>query len=102
MTGSAPDHPLLSARQLDDMGVAVGAYPRILTAAAITGMQTALGALRESLDSGPIIDRPDLLVSFDEINDLRELLQLRQLEGRSLSAAGRERKYGAGYAKAAK
>lgn len=97
-----PTTPLLSARQLEDMGVAVVTYPRILTAAAIKGMHNALGALRESLDSGAVIDRPDLLVSFDEINDLMGLPKLRELEARYLSAGERERKYGKAAASAAK
>ncbi len=76
------------------MGVAVVTYPRILTVAAIRGMQNALGVLRQSLDEGRVIDRPDLLVSFDELNDLMGLAQLRELEDRHLLAADRERKYG--------
>ncbi|HYM72198.1 MAG TPA: oxaloacetate decarboxylase, partial [Stellaceae bacterium] len=89
-----PTTPLLSARQLEDMGVAVVTYPRILTAAAIRGMQNALSVLGESLREGEIIDRPDLLVSFDEINNLMGLPHLRALEDRHLSAEDRERKYG--------
>lgn len=79
---------------LEDMGVAVVTYPRILTAAAIKGMQNALSVLGQSLERGEVIDRPDLLVSFDEINTLMGLPQLRALEERHLSAEDRERKYG--------
>ena len=57
-------------------------------------MQNALSVLSESLETGIVIDRPDLLVSFDEINSLMGLPQLRQLEERHLLAADRERKYG--------
>lgn len=57
-------------------------------------MQNALSVLGESLREGKIIDRPDLLVSFDEINTLMGLSQLRELENRHLSAEDRERKYG--------
>jgi 2-methylisocitrate lyase-like PEP mutase family enzyme len=60
----------------------------------IRGMTNALAALGESLEEGRVVDRPDLLVSFDEINTLMGLPQLRELEGRYLSAADRERKYG--------
>ena len=74
------------------MGVAVVTYPHILTA--IRGIQNALGVLRQSLDEGRVIDRPDLLVSFDEPNDLMGLALLRKLEDRHLLAADRERKYG--------
>jgi 2-methylisocitrate lyase-like PEP mutase family enzyme len=91
---SRPTTPLLSARQLEDIGVAVVTYPRMLTAAAIRGMANALAALGGSLAEGRVVERPDLLVSFDEINTLMGLPQLREIEGRYLSAAERERKYG--------
>jgi hypothetical protein len=99
VSGSLAESEMPSpGQQLRDLieapDVAIVTYPRILTAAAIKGIQNALGALRESLDAGEVIDRPDLLVSFDEINNLMGLPQLRELEGRHLSAADRERKYG--------
>ena len=62
--------PLLSAAQLQDLGVAVVIYPRTLTACAIRGMQTGLSLLKESLDSGQVVDRPEALVSFEELNEL--------------------------------
>ena len=80
--------------ELEDMGVAVVTYPRILTAAAIKGMQNALDVLGQSLREERVIDRPDLLVSFDEINTLMGLPGLRELEARHLSAEDKERKYG--------
>src|SRR5215467_15889773 len=49
--------PLLSARQLQDLGVAVVIYPRLLTAAAIQGMNNALTAFQEMLSSGKVVDR---------------------------------------------
>ncbi|HEV2188545.1 MAG TPA: hypothetical protein VGR70_15150 [Stellaceae bacterium] len=57
-------------------------------------MQNALGVLRRSLGEERVIDRPDLLVSFDEINDPMGLPELGKLEDRHLLAADRERKYG--------
>ncbi|MBV8353735.1 MAG: isocitrate lyase/PEP mutase family protein, partial [Candidatus Eremiobacteraeota bacterium] len=60
--------PLLSAKQLEDMGVAAVILPRMLTAAAIKGMQNAFDAYAESLASGKPLDRPDLLVGFEELN----------------------------------
>ena len=43
-------------------------------------MQNAPGVLRESLNVGAVVDRPDLPVSFDEINNLMGFpgLQMRQ------------------------
>src|ERR1700675_2649533 len=40
--------PLLSARQLQDLGVAVVIYPRLLTAAALMGMRNGLDLLKQS------------------------------------------------------
>jgi 2-methylisocitrate lyase-like PEP mutase family enzyme len=77
-----PTTPLLSARQLEDMGVKAVSYPRMLTAAAIQGMKNALTVLQQSLDQGTVIDRPDLLVSFGELNDLMGLPQIKALEAR--------------------
>jgi 2-methylisocitrate lyase-like PEP mutase family enzyme len=77
-----PTTPLLSAAQLEDMGVKAVSYPRMLTAAAIQGMKNALGVLQQSLEQGVVLDRPDLLVSFGELNDLMGLPQIKALEKR--------------------
>jgi 2-methylisocitrate lyase-like PEP mutase family enzyme len=74
--------PLLSARQLQELGVAVVIYPRLLTAAAIQGMNNALAAFGQMLSSGEVVDRPDLLVSFEELNDLVGMAELQRLERR--------------------
>jgi 2-methylisocitrate lyase-like PEP mutase family enzyme len=81
-----PTTPLLSVRQLEDMGVKAVSFPRLLTAAAIQGMKNALAVLGQSIDEGRVIDRPDLLVPFGELNELMGLGQLRSLE-RSFGAA---------------
>jgi 2-methylisocitrate lyase-like PEP mutase family enzyme len=85
--------PLLSARQLQDIGVAAVIYPRLLTAASIQGMKNALVALGESLRTGEIVDRPDLLVSFEELNDLVGIAELERLEQRHLTSEQFRRKY---------
>ena len=54
-----PTTPLLSARELQDVGVAVASYPRLLTSAAIMGMRNALGVLKQSIEEGRVIERPD-------------------------------------------
>jgi 2-methylisocitrate lyase-like PEP mutase family enzyme len=74
--------PLLSARQLQELGVAAVIYPRLLTAAAVQGMQTALAELARSLTSGEVVDRPDLLVSFERLNELTGIASLHDLEER--------------------
>ena len=85
--------PLLSARQLQELGVAVIIYPRLLTAAAVRGMKNAIAALHESLHSGNVVDRPDLLVPFEELNALVGMEELDQLEQRYLTADQLRQKY---------
>ena len=75
-----PTTPLLSARQLEDMGVKTVSYPRMLTAAAIQGMKNALEVFAQSLAEERVIDRPDLLVSFGELNRLMGIEQLQDLQ----------------------
>jgi 2-methylisocitrate lyase-like PEP mutase family enzyme len=85
--------PLLSARQLQDLGVAVVIYPRLLTAASVQGMKNAIAALHETLRSGEPVERPDLLVSFDELNALVGFDELKRIERRYLTAEQFKRKY---------
>jgi 2-methylisocitrate lyase-like PEP mutase family enzyme len=47
-----PTTPLLSTRQLEDMGVKAVSFPRLLTAAAIQGMKNALAVLGQSIEEG--------------------------------------------------
>ncbi|MBO9100991.1 MULTISPECIES: isocitrate lyase/PEP mutase family protein [unclassified Rhizobium] len=72
--------PLLSARQLEDMGVKAVSYPRMLTAAAIQGMKNALDVFGQSIREERVIERPDLLVPFDELNDLMGMTHLEELQ----------------------
>jgi 2-methylisocitrate lyase-like PEP mutase family enzyme len=74
--------PLLSTKQLEGLGAAAVIFPRLLTAAAVQGMKMALAALRQSLESGEVVDRPDLLVSFEEINRLTGGDELQRLSMR--------------------
>src|SRR5450755_1438537 len=86
--------PLLSARQLQDLGVAVVIYPRMLTACALMGMKRGLELLQQSLDSGEVVDRPDALVSFEELHEIMGMEAIEDLEQRFLTAAQLESKYG--------
>src|SRR2546425_8339990 len=65
--------PLLSAAQLQALGVAVVIYPRLLTACALRGMQQGLTLLEQSVRTGEVVDRPDALVSFEELHDIMGL-----------------------------
>jgi 2-methylisocitrate lyase-like PEP mutase family enzyme len=88
--------PLLSAAQLQDLGVAVVIYPRMLTACALMGMKRGLELLHESLASGNVVDRPDALVSFEELHDIMGMEEIEDLEQRFLTAEQLETKYGRG------
>ena len=85
--------PLLSARQLQELGVAAVIYPRLLTACALKGMKTGLELLAKSVDTGQVVDRPDVLVSFEELNQIMGMGQVQDLERQFLTAAQLEAKY---------
>jgi 2-methylisocitrate lyase-like PEP mutase family enzyme len=90
--------PLLSAAQLQDLGVAVVIYPRLLTACAVMGMQRGLELLQQSVDSGKVVDRPDALVSFEVLHDILGMHEIEAMEQRFLTTDQLEAKYGAGKA----
>jgi 2-methylisocitrate lyase-like PEP mutase family enzyme len=78
--------PLLSARRLEQLGTAAMIVPRLLTAAAVRGMQQGLRALQESLESIDIIEREELTVSFEELNELVGLAEIQEIEQRFVRA----------------
>ncbi len=86
--------PLLSAAQLQALGVAVVIYPRMLTACALKGMENGLAHLRQSLDTGEVVDRPEALVSFEELNAIMGMSEIEDLERRFLTESQRKAKYG--------
>jgi 2-methylisocitrate lyase-like PEP mutase family enzyme len=75
---------LLSPRQLRDLGVAVAIFPRMLTAAAIQGMKNAIAVLKDAMTTGVVTERPDLLVSFEELNTLVGMDEIDRIEKRHL------------------
>jgi len=86
--------PLLSAREMQDLGVAVAIFPRLLTSTAIQGMKNGLAALQESLETGKVVERPDLAVSFEELNTLVGFDEVQSIEKRFLTREQLARKYG--------
>ncbi|MCY1201318.1 MULTISPECIES: isocitrate lyase/PEP mutase family protein [Achromobacter] len=86
--------PLLSAAQLQDLGVAVVIYPRLLTACALAGMKRGLEILGLSLTSGKPEDRPDAALSFEELNDIMGMAEVKSLEEKFLTQAQKTAKYG--------
>ena len=88
-----PTTPLISARQLQELGVAAVVYSRLLTSCAIQGMKNGLAALQQSLANGEVVDRPDLAVSFDELNALVGFDFVQRIEKKFLTKEQLERKY---------
>lgn len=86
--------PLLSARQMQELGVAVAIFPRLLTSSAIQGMKNGMAALQQSFDSGEVVERPDLTVSFEELNSLVGFDEIQAIERRFLTKEQMARKYG--------
>ncbi len=74
--------PLISAAELQELGVAVVIYPRLLTACAIQGMKNGLDALAQQLRTGKVVERHDYAVSFEELNDTVGFKQAQELEQR--------------------
>ena len=91
--------PLMSPKQLQDMGVAGVSYPRLLSTAALKGMMNAMAVFKEEVvRNNRVVDRPDLLASFDEMNDLmgmgarrsKEIREYELLKDKSFRRDGRE------------
>jgi len=74
--------PLLTPRQLQDLGVSVVSYARMLTSASVRGMVNALNAFAETVDLPKPRYSPELLVNFEEINRLVGIGHLNNLENR--------------------
>lgn len=77
--------PLIPAKTLEKMGVAVVIYPRLLTSAAVRGMQLAMTALTLTLDADTSLEHPDLQVPFEEYNELLGMSEFDDLEHRHSS-----------------
>lgn len=78
--------PLLSPRELEELGVALMITPRLLTAAAAEAMRSALALLGQVIETGRIVDRPDLLMSFEDLHELMGMGDIRELERRFVVA----------------
>jgi len=75
--------PLMTPKELQDIGVAVVSYPRLLTTAALKGMMNALKVFKdEVMDQEKLVARDDLQVSFEELNDLMGMQALDEMERR--------------------
>jgi 2-methylisocitrate lyase-like PEP mutase family enzyme len=77
---SRPTTPTLSVERLAEIGFRRITLARMLPAAAIMGMKRALEIMQESMRTGEVHDRPDLLVGIEEITDLMGYAFINQLE----------------------
>ncbi len=86
--------PLLSAPDLEDIGVSVVIYPRLLTACALKGMSSGLDLLQQSIATGEVIDRPDMAMSFEHLNEIMGMGSINNLEKKFLTPEQKQSKYG--------
>lgn len=91
---SRPTTPLIPVRRLQEIGVARISLPRMLTAAAIAGMRQALALMTQSIETGEVIDRPDLLAGIEDITSLVGYAKIEALEAQFMQQDQLERKYG--------
>lgn len=79
--------PLMTPKELEALGVAVVSYPRLLTTAALRGMMNAMTVFKEEVvEKHRLVERTDLQVSFEELNDLMGMAELDELERRFMGA----------------
>ncbi|MEP7328096.1 MAG: isocitrate lyase/PEP mutase family protein [Betaproteobacteria bacterium] len=88
-----PTTPLIPIPRLRQLGVRRISLPRMLPAAAIHAMAQALTLMREVIDTGTPMDRPDLLVGIEDIMRLMDYEGARALEERLLTTEVLARKY---------
>ncbi len=88
--------PLISPAELQEMGVAEVIYARFLPGCALAGMRQGLQLLQQSIDTGKVVDRPDVSFSFEEIQETLGMEAIHKLEQRFLTPEQKERKYGKG------
>jgi|AP95_1055475.scaffolds.fasta_scaffold60898_2 2-methylisocitrate lyase-like PEP mutase family enzyme len=80
--------PLIGPRDLEAMGVAAVIYPRLLTASALRGMMNAMQVFQEDVvGKNGTPDREDLMISFEELNEIMGMAELDELEARYASGA---------------
>lgn len=72
--------PLIHPKRLHELGVAQVTYPRLISTAALRGIINAMDAFKEMLEGDRPVDRPDLLASFEDLNELMGINELDRLE----------------------
>jgi 2-methylisocitrate lyase-like PEP mutase family enzyme len=73
--------PLMSPQQLQDLGVGAVSYPRLLSTAAVQGMMNAMAVFKEEIvKNNRVIERTDLQLGFEELNELMGMKTLDEIE----------------------
>jgi 2-methylisocitrate lyase-like PEP mutase family enzyme len=74
--------PLIHPKRLQEIGVAMVSYPRLLSTGAARGMANAMDAFNDMLAGDQPVSRPDLLMPFKDLNALMGIETLDALEDR--------------------
>ena len=74
--------PLIHPKRLQEMGVAMVSYPRLMSTGAVRGMMNAMDALTDMIAGDEPVERPDLLVPFRDLNALMGIEFLDEMEER--------------------
>ena len=90
---SRPTSPLISLGRLKALGVARVSVPRMLPAAALSGMRKALEVMQGCIATGELADRPDLLASMEDITGLFDYERIASLENEFTAEEDLGRKY---------
>lgn len=85
---SRPTTPLIPIPRLKALGVRRISLPRMLAGAAIRGMGLALEQMKQVIETGVPVDRPDLVAGIDEITALMGYAEMREREDRLLRLSG--------------
>tara|TARA_A100001037_G_scaffold226324_1_gene204311 strand:+ start:3090 stop:3983 length:894 start_codon:yes stop_codon:yes gene_type:complete len=78
--------PLIHPNRLQEIGVSMVSYPRLMSTGAVRGMMNAMDALDDMIKGDQPVERPDLLVPFKELNKLVGIDYLDELEDRYSSS----------------
>lgn len=76
---------LISVPRMKELGVRAVMYGRMLSASALQGLNNSLEALEKSKHELTVTERPELLFSFEQLNELMDLGSIRELENRFAS-----------------
>jgi 2-methylisocitrate lyase-like PEP mutase family enzyme len=85
---SRPTTPLIPAARLEEMGVDVVIYPRLITAAATAGMKRGLQELATAVETQEEYEAPDAVVDWEYYTDLVGMPAVDELEEQFTADSG--------------